>query len=450
MKTAFFCTECGNEVSKWHGQCPACKTWDSLAESLDAPKTTKSGKKAATPRFGNRQAPKKLSEISTADEIRFSTGSNEFDRVLGGGAVAGSLVLVGGEPGIGKSTLLLQVCDYLCRDKVVLYSSGEESLRQIKLRAGRLGVSSDNLLLMAETCLDDILEEVSDADILIIDSIQTMQRRDATSAPGSVNQVKDCTMLLMSVAKQTGLTVFVVGHVNKDGQIAGPKVLEHMVDCVLSFEGDRHVSHRIVRATKNRFGATNEVGVFEMNDKGLAEVPNPSEMLLAGRPLRTPGCCVACIMEGSRPLLAEMQALVSRDDATARRIAAGVDYNRAVLLMAVLEKRAGIPIGRRDAYVNVVGGLDIDEPAADLPIILALASSALDKPLGDDTTAVGEVGLAGELRMVNSLSIRLNEIARLGFRRCVVPYHGTGNLIPPQGLEVLRAKNVREAISMLG
>ncbi|MCL2547474.1 MAG: DNA repair protein RadA [Oscillospiraceae bacterium] len=449
----FFCTQCGNESSKWQGQCPACKAWNTMDEAPTAPanKAKKGTSRVSSHAAGERPKPQKLNEISTADEIRFSTGMDEFDRALGGGAVAGSLVLLGGEPGIGKSTLLLQICHHLCRDKTVLYISGEESLRQLKLRAARLGIDTPNLLVMAETCLDNALEEAMQADILIVDSIQTMQRADSSSAPGSVSQVKDCTLALMAIAKQTGLTVFVVGHVNKDGQIAGPKVLEHMVDCVLSFEGDRHVSHRIVRAVKNRFGPTNEVAVFDMGQQGLVEVPNPSEMLLAGRPLRTPGCCVACVMEGSRPLMAEIQALVTPTPyGTPRRMTAGVDYNRAILLMAVLEKRAGVRIGDCDAYVNVVGGLDIDEPAADLPIVLALASSVRDTTLGDNVAAVGEVGLAGELRMVNNLSMRLNEIARLGFSQCIVPWNGTAALIPPEGLQIVRVKSVAQAVGLLG
>jgi len=447
----FFCTECGNESSKWQGQCPACKAWNTLTEAPDKPK--KSSRASGIARSGSIKTspPTTLGDISTADEIRFSTGMEEFDRVLGGGTVAGSLVLLSGEPGIGKSTLLLQICNYLCRDKTVLYISGEESLRQLKLRAARLGVDTPNLLVLAETNLDNVLVHAEQADMLIIDSIQTMQRADATSAPGSVSQVKDCTLELMAVAKQTGLTLFVVGHVNKDGQIAGPKVLEHMVDCVLSFEGDRHVSHRVVRAVKNRFGPTNEVAVLDMVQQGLVEVPNPSEMLLSGRPLRTPGCCVACTMEGSRPLMIEIQALVTPTPyGTPRRMAAGVDYNRAVLLMAVLEKRAGVRIGDCDAYVNVVGGFDIDEPATDLPIVLALASSAKDVPLGDNTAAIGEVGLAGELRMVSNLSARLNEIARLGFTQCIVPWQGTAPLIPPNDLQITRVKSVRQAIELLG
>ena len=440
----YFCSECGRESLKWLGQCPACKCWDTYVQ---APAPVAAPKGGTAPTSGSKARP--VSQLSLADEVRIGTGSGEFDRVLGGGAVLGSLILVGGEPGIGKSTLLLQVCGHLSRHKTVLYVSGEESPRQIKLRASRLGVSSDRLLILAETCLDDILEAAQEADILVVDSIQTMHRRDSNSVCGSVSQVKDCTLALMALAKQRGVTVFVVGHVNKDGQIAGPKVLEHMVDCVLSFEGDRHLSYRIVRAVKNRFGSTNEIGVFDMGSGGLAEVPNPSEMLLAGRPRNAPGCCVACVMEGSRPILAEIQALVTPTAyGTPRRMAAGLDYNRAMLLLAVLEKRGGVKIGNCDAYINVVGGLEINEPAADLPAVLALASSIGDTPVGDTMAAVGEVGLAGELRMVSNLAQRLAEVARLGFEECVIPWQGTAAVKPPEGLTVRRVKSVAAAVAI--
>lgn len=374
---------------------------------------------------------------------------SELDRVLGGGAVSGSLVLVGGEPGIGKSTLLLQICRHLCKSQTVLYVTGEESQRQLKLRAERLNVHSDSLFILSETNLEAILASVKELspDILIVDSIQTTYLPELSAAPGSVSQVKECTLALMELAKSGGVTVFVVGHVNKEGALAGPKVLEHMVDCVLCFEGDRNFAHRILRADKNRFGSTNEIGVFEMANDGLREVPNPSELLLSGRPSNVPGSCVACVMEGSRPILAEIQALVTPTSfGMPRRMSAGIDYNRAMLLLAVLEKRAGLVVSNCDAYINVVGGLKLDEPAADLPAILAIASSLKDSPICDRTAAFGEVGLAGELRMVTAAELRLAEIRRLGFEQCIVPMRGTSGIRVPHGLELIRVGNVSEAI----
>ena len=387
--------------------------------------------------------------MTVGNEIRFSTGMGELDRVLGGGGVAGSLVLVGGAPGIGKSTLLLQICSYLGKTAQVLYVSGEESEQQIKLRAARLHVDNDELMLLAETDIDAIVESVDAVkpDILIVDSIQTLYHADNTSSPGSVSQVKECTMLLMQLAKSTGITVFVVGHVNKEGAIAGPKVLEHMVDCVLYFEGEQTSNYRILRAVKNRFGSTNEIGVFEMEQNGLVEVPNPSEMLLSGRPLHAPGTCVACVMEGSRPVMAEIQALVARTSFNVpRRTTDGFDFNRANLLFAVLEKRGGLNIGMCDGYINVIGGLQLNEPAADLALVLAVASSYRDKPMDSDVTAIGEVGLTGEVRSVLALQQRLAEAARIGFKTCLIPRHGTGNVQIPDGLEVVRVRNIREAI----
>ena len=363
----------------------------------------------------------------------------------------GSLVLVGGAPGIGKSTLLLQICSELCRSWSVLYVSGEESESQLKMRAERLEVREENLLLYAQTELDEILEvaRAEQPDILIVDSIQTLYSGDNTSTPGSVSQVKDCTMALMQLSKQTGITVFVVGHVNKEGAIAGPKVLEHMVDCVLYFEGERNGPYRLLRAEKNRFGSTNEVGVFEMYDKGLREIPNPSQMLLAGRPKGASGTCVACVMEGTRPLLAEVQALVTKSFFNVpRRTTDGFDYNRAALLTAVLEKRGGMRLGECDIYLNVIGGLRIDEPGSDLPVLIAIASSFRDTAVDDGLTAVGEVGLTGEIRMVSNLEQRLSEIRRLGFTKCIVPRHGTQRLSVPEGLELLRVRNLREAIEI--
>ena len=373
----------------------------------------------------------------------------ELDRVLGGGAVEGSLVLVGGAPGIGKSTLLLQICDQLCKERSVLYVSGEESERQLKLRAQRLNVAPEDLLILSETRMSDILEAVEESkpDILIVDSIQTLYLEENDSAPGSVSQVKDCTMTLMQLSKQQGITVFVVGHINKDGNIAGPKVLEHMVDCVLYFEGDANSSYRLLRAAKNRFGSTNEIGVFEMADSGLIEVPNPSQMLLEGRPAGASGTCVACVMEGTRPILAEVQALVSKTSFNVpRRTADGFDFNRSALLLAVAEKRAALKLSMFDAYINVIGGLRLDEPGADLPVILAVASSYRDTPIADDLVAIGEVGLTGEIRSVSHMNQRLAEVARLGFRKCIIPRNGAEKLEIPEGLTVYKARNLREAI----
>jgi DNA repair protein RadA/Sms len=390
--------------------------------------------------------------VETTQELRFSTGMSELDRVLGGGAVRGSLVLVGGAPGIGKSTLMLQICDQLCKAATVLYVSGEESQRQVKLRAERLKVKGDGLYLLAETNLENIVEGVHQLrpDVLIVDSIQTLYNGDRTATPGSISQIKECTMALMNLAKGENITVFVIGHVNKEGSLAGPKVLEHMVDCVLYFEGEEHMAYRILRAAKNRFGATNEIGVFEMQDDGLVEVPNPSEMLLSGRPENAPGTCVTCIMEGVRPVLAEVQALVApAAGGTPRRTSNGVDYNRAMLLLAVLEKRGGLMMSGCDAYINVVGGLYLGEPAADLATIIALASSFRDKPVPSDLVAIGEVGLTGELRSVNALSQRLSEVSRLGFTKCIIPARNSGKLKPIPGLQLIPVKNIREALAVL-
>ena len=404
--------------------------------------------KASKP-VGNRAVPKKLHEVEAGSELRFTTGLGELDRVLGGGGVKGSIVLVGGSPGIGKSTLLLQISSVLAKTQKILYVSGEESERQIRMRADRLHVAGDSLYVLSETDLDAVMEAVHalDPDILIADSIQTLYRPENTSAPGSVSQVRDCTMALMQLAKSAGTTVFVVGHVNKEGAIAGPKVLEHMVDCVLNFEGEPTSHYRILRAAKNRFGSTNEIGVFEMGDSGLREVPNPSEMLLSGRPLHAPGTCVACAMEGSRPILAEVQALVARSGFNVpRRTTDGFDYNRASLLLAVIEKRGGLNLGMCDAYINVIGGLQLSEPAADLALVLAVASSFRDKPIDPATTAIGEVGLTGEVRAVNALQQRLSEAARIGFTKCFIPRHGTKEVYAPEGMELLRVRNIREAI----
>ena len=445
-KTVFYCTACGNELPRWQGRCPACGAWNTIEERVEKPVAV--GKTRSAP-VGVSRTPRRLHEVDTGDEIRFPTGMGELDRVLGGGAVAGSLVLVGGAPGIGKSTLLLQICNQLCRGRTVLYVSGEESERQLKLRAQRLGVSPENLFILSETRLSDILEAVEAVkpEVLIADSIQTLYNEENDSSPGSISQVKDCTMSLMQLSKQQGITVFVVGHINKEGAIAGPKVLEHMVDCVLYFEGDPNSSYRMLRAAKNRFGSTNEIGVFEMTDTGLAEVPNPSQMLLEGRPEGAPGTCVACVMEGTRPVLAEVQALVTKTTFNVpRRAADGFDFNRAVLLMAVAEKWGGMKLNVFDAYINVIGGLRLDEPGADLPVVLAVASSYREQPIPDDLVAIGEVGLTGEIRAVSQMNQRLAEAARLGFKKCIIPRNGTEKCEIPQGLSVYRVRNLREAM----
>ena len=444
-KSVFYCTACGNETPRWQGRCPSCGEWNTIVEQEQP---TLKGSKVNLTR-GENHKPRKLKEVDCDSEVRFATGLGELDRVLGGGAVKGSLVLVGGAPGIGKSTLLLQICSDLGKTQRVLYVSGEESETQIKLRANRLGVTTENLFVLSETDLSAVVEAAEELkpDVLIADSIQTLYSRENTSSPGSISQVKDCTMALMQLAKMNGITVFVVGHVNKEGSIAGPKVLEHMVDCVLYFEGESEHNYRILRAAKNRFGSTNEIGVFEMADSGLREVPNPSEMLLSGRPTHAPGTCVACAMEGTRPVLAEVQALAARSSLNVpRRTTDGFDYNRAVLLMAVLEKRGGLNLSSSDIYVNVIGGLHLNEPAADLPVILAAASSYRDKIFDSNTAAIGEVGLTGEIRAVSNLSQRLSEVRRLGFARCIVPKQGTAQIEAPEGLELIRVRNIREAI----
>ena len=445
-KTVFFCTNCGNETPKWMGRCPGCGAFNTMEEHIEKP--VAAGKAKPAP-VGMSRRPQRLRDVTGDEEIRFATGMGELDRVLGGGAVAGSLVLVGGAPGIGKSTLLLQICNSLCSGRRVLYISGEESERQLKLRAERLGVSPEALFILSETRLSDIMDAVEDVrpDILIVDSIQTLYNEENDSSPGSVSQVKDCTMTMMQLSKSQGITVFVVGHINKDGNIAGPKVLEHMVDCVLYFEGDPNTSYRLLRAAKNRFGSTNEIGVFEMLDTGLSEVPNPSQMLLEGRPAGASGTCVACVMEGTRPVLAEVQALVAKTTSNVpRRASDGFDFNRAVLLMAVAEKRAGMKLSVFDTYINVIGGLRLDEPGADLSVALAVASSYRDVPVPDDLAAIGEIGLTGEIRIVSHMNQRLGEVARLGFRKCIIPRGGSEKLEIPQGLTVYRVKNLREAI----
>lgn len=447
-KSVFFCTECGNESPKWSGRCSACGAWNSMVEQTAEKVSKGSNKRVRTTNVKSTC----ITELDTTDEIRFLTGMGELDRVLGGGAVKGSLVLVGGAPGIGKSTLMLQICQQLGQFAKVLYVSGEESTHQLKMRAQRLRVDSENLRVLSETCLGDVLACVEEEkpDVLIIDSIQTLYNEELDSPAGGIGQVKDCTMSLMHLAKGQGVTVFVIGHVNKEGSIAGPKVLEHMVDCVLYFEGDRHMTYRILRAAKNRFGATNEIGVFEMMDIGLQEVENPSEMLLSGRPKDAPGTCVTCVMEGARPVLAEVQALIAPcAGSKPLRSCNGFDYSRAAMLLAVLEKRGGLKVSQCDAYLNIIGGLTLDEPAADLAAVVAIASSYLDKPVSGEMAAIGEVGLSGEIRSISHLEQRLSEVQRLGFTRCIVPAHRAKELKALAHLELLPVQTIAEALQLL-
>ncbi len=448
-KTLFYCTECGNETPKWAGRCSVCGAWNSIVEQPEEKKTAGKGRLLANMRTVKAES---ITDLSSDEEIRFSTGMGELDRVLGGGAVKGSLVLVGGAPGIGKSTLMLQICKKLGQQFRVLYISGEESVHQLKLRAKRLHVESENLYVLSETNLGDVLECVNQEqpEVLIVDSIQTLYNEELNSPAGSVGQVKDCTMKLMQLAKEGNITVFVIGHVNKDGFIAGPKVLEHMVDCVLYFEGEQHMAYRILRAAKNRFGATNEIGVFEMLDCGLREVENPSEMLLSGRPEDAPGSCVTCVMEGARPVLAEVQALVAPTNANyPRRTCNGLDSNRASMLLAVLEKRGRLRMSQCDAFFNIIGGLTLDEPAADLATLVAIASSYLDKPVPAKLAAIGEVGLSGEVRSVSHAPQRLSEVHRLGFTKCIVPAQQGDMLRAPDGLQLIPVKNIGQVLQLL-
>lgn len=444
-KTVFYCQNCGHESLKWLGQCPGCREWNSFVEEIAVEKSSKSrGIKA------EKQKPVSISEIALNQEERISTAYEELDRVLGGGIVAGSMILVGGDPGIGKSTLLLQVCKQLADgNREVLYISGEESLRQIKLRAQRIGQFNDKLLLLCETNLALIKEviEQKKPEVVIIDSIQTMYSEEITSAPGSVSQVRESTGILMQIAKGLGVSIFIVGHVTKDGNVAGPRVLEHMVDTVLYFEGDRHASYRILRSVKNRFGSTNEIGVFEMRTEGLVEVKNPSEFMLNGKPKGASGSVVACSMEGTRPILIEIQALVCHSNfGIPRRTAAGTDFNRVNLLMAVLEKRAGLNLSASDAYVNIAGGIRMNEPAIDLGIVLAVASSYRDMVIPEGLIAFGEVGLSGEVRAVNMVEQRVAEAKKLGFQQVMLPQVCMNGVKEMKGIELLPVSSVREAI----
>ena len=451
QKTVYVCSACGYESPKWNGRCPDCGEWNTLEEALPAAQITRAAATSASASIRDiSDSIKEIGEIDAADrEIRWTTGMKELDRVLGGGVVKGSLILLGGEPGIGKSTLLLQICQKLGEDHTILYVSGEESLRQIKLRAKRLGVDSGNLYLVSENDCEAVCSVIAKEkpEIAIIDSIQTMNISALTSASGSVTQVRECTNLLMKTAKSLEIPMLIVGHVNKDGAIAGPKVMEHIVDCVLYFEGQKNLPYRILRGIKNRFGSTNEIGVFEMCGDGLHEVANPSEMLLSGRPSDASGCCVACVIEGSRPILAEVQALVTKSAFNVpRRTATGFDYNRMAILIAVLEKRLGFFFGGLDVYMNVVGGFDIDEPAADLPVALALYSSLTDKTVPPDVITFGEIGLAGELRGVQRAAQRIAEAQRLGFSKCILPYSSLKGIDTKSfSIEVIGADTIQKA-----
>jgi DNA repair protein RadA/Sms len=450
----YVCSECGFESARWYGKCPNCGEWNTLTEQLPETAARPSTTKVSASLTGSPAIPASpLSAYEAGEEMRTRTGLAELDRVLGGGIVDGSAVLLSGDPGIGKSTLLLQICETLCRRYRVLYIAGEESPRQIKMRAGRLGVESDSLFVAPITDIEEVIRTVHHTapDIVMVDSIQTMHLSALSSSSGSVAQVRECSQLLVNTAKASEIPIFIVGHVNKDGGIAGPKVLEHMVDVVLYFEGERHSSYRILRAVKNRYGSTNEIGVFEMGERGLEDVENPSLMLLSGRPTGVSGTCVACVVEGTRPVLAEAQALVSKSSFTApRRVSTGFDYNRAALLIAILEKRAGFFFGNLDAYINIVGGLRLEEPAADLPVALALASNLLDTPVGDDLAAFGEVGLAGEIRSISHVQARVNECARLGFRRLVLPKSSLKQgITAPKGVELLPVSTIAQAFGVL-
>ncbi len=453
LKSLYVCTECGYESAKWYGKCPSCGEWNTLTEEIR--ETLKSSSRLELQRKKPSSEPVKITQISTEDEQRYYTGLKELDRVLGGGIVKGSLVLLGGDPGIGKSTILLQVCSHLGKILKILYISGEESKRQIKLRAERLGVNSDNLYIMTETDIEAIADRIQteQPDLVMIDSIQTMNFKELSSSPGSVTQVRECTNILMRTSKSLDIPCIVVGHVNKDGAIAGPKVLEHIVDAVLYFEGDKQMSYRILRAVKNRYGSTNEIGVFQMSDSGLSEVENPSLMLLSGRPKNVSGTCVACTMEGTRPILAEIQGLVTNSGyGNARRMSTGFDYNRMSMLLAVLEKRCGYYFSSLDAYVNVIGGLRLDEPATDLPLALALVSSLKDIVVSEELIAFGEVGLTGEIRSVNHAAQRVTEAARLGFTKCILPFHNLKNLVLPKDCEIdiIAVRTIRDAVAALG
>lgn len=448
-KSVYICNECGYQSPKWLGKCPGCNNWNTLIETLDTPqqKTGSVSKPAGVQSTLNR--PKQINEVTHTVKSRFSTGLGELDRVLGGGMVSGEMILVGGDPGIGKSTLLLEICQSIGQSRKILYVSGEESAAQIKIRAERLGVTTENLYLLSETDVGTILDSIYDSkpDVVIIDSIQTMHIEEISSASGSVPQVRETTNALMKIAKSMNISMFIVGHVTKDGSLAGPRVLEHMVDCVLYFEGDRQLSFRILRAVKNRFGSTNEIGVFEMADTGLIEVDNPSKMLLEGRPLDISGSAIVCAMEGTRGIMAEIQALVTPTGfGNPRRMSSGIDLNRILLLIAVIEKRAKIPLSNADVYINVAGGLRIDETAIDLGLCMAIISSKCDFIIPTDVMFIGEVGLGGELRAISKLEKRLAEASKLGFKSAVVPKQAMRGVTAPKDIKIYPITTLREAV----
>ncbi|MGN0579505.1 MAG: DNA repair protein RadA [Ruminococcus sp.] len=450
-KYIYICNQCGYESSKWNGKCPSCGAWNSFEEELAERSSPSASSTGMVHDLSDSIL--ELESIGTDDDIRYDTGLAELNRVLGGGLVKGSIVLLGGEPGIGKSTILLQICQFLGEDHSVLYVSGEESARQIKLRAERLGVDTENLYILTSTDAEAVAETISSCtpDIAIIDSIQTMCISRITSSPGSLTQVRECTNMFMHTAKSKEIPIIIVGHVNKDGAIAGPKVMEHIVDAVLYFEGERHQSYRMLRAVKNRFGSTNEIGVFEMLDKGLAEVENPSQMLLSGRPHNVSGTCVACIIEGSRPILAEVQALAAKTGYSApRRMVTGFDFNRLNIIIAVLEKRLGIYMGSLDVYLNIVGGFRFDEPAGDLAVAMAIYSGVMDKPIDEELIAFGEIGLGGEVRSVSHVPQRLKEAERMGFKRCVIPAQSMKSINPNDyEIEIIPAGSLKKAFDVI-
>ena len=449
-KIVFVCKECGYSSTKWLGKCPECETWNSFDEVKIKEKKQN---QASSLKIGTKNQAEKFSELGMPEYIRAGTGMTELDRVLGGGLVDSSVVLLSGEPGIGKSTLLLQICEKLSETRKVLYVSGEESKGQLKLRAERLGISGDSIYLLTETDLDSILSECERVapDVIIMDSVQTVSSENINSAPGSITQVREAAMTLINYAKSSGAAVFLVGHVNKEGGISGPKLLEHMVDAVLYFEGERTNSYRIIRAIKNRFGSTNEIGVFEMGDKGLIEIPNPSEVVMAERPKNTSGSCAGCVMQGTRPIISEIQSLVTKTVyPTGKRTADGFDHNRMCLLIAVLEKRMGLKFYENDVYLNVAGGIHLDEPSADLSISMALISGITDRVIPDELIAFGEIGLSGEVRAVSHIDYRVKEAVRLGFTKIVLPKKNiTPSLKVPKNVELIGVSNIYQALACM-